>query len=349
VNSAVDVPLSVSAAPSLAPTTARPRIGFLGLGWIGQHRMRALHDSGEAEVVAIADPSTAALDAARAVVPRAEPVSGLPALLDAGLDALVIATPSAQHADQAIAALERGVAVFCQKPLGRDAAEAQRVVDAARAADRALGVDLSYRHTRAVRAVHELVRAGSLGEIFAADLVFHNAYGPDKAWFYDRAQAGGGCVMDLGVHLIDLAFFILGRPKLVDVHSQLFAGGCKLEPRPSQVEDYALATLVFDNGAVARLACSWKAHAGRDCVIEASFHGTRGGASFRNVNGSFYDFTADAMTGTSTRRLVQPPDAWGGAALIEWTRRLRTSGAFDPGALSLVELARAIDRIYGRA
>jgi hypothetical protein len=54
------------------------------------------------------------------------------------------------------------------------------------------------------------------------------------------------------------------------------------------------------------------------------------------------------MTGTSTRRLVEPPDAWGGATLIEWARRLRTRRAFDASALSLVELARTIDRIYGR-
>src|SRR5207237_4413923 len=115
-------------------------------------------------------------------------------LLDGDADAIVIATPSAMHAEQAIAALERGKAVFCQKPLGRNADETRRVVDAARANDRLLGVDLSYRFTDALLKVRDVVQSGELGEIFAADLVFHNAYGPDKRWFYDPKLSGGGCV-----------------------------------------------------------------------------------------------------------------------------------------------------------
>src|SRR5947199_289519 len=82
-----------------------------------------------------------------------------------------------------IRALKRGAAVFCQKPLGRTAAEARAVIDAARAADRLLCVDLSYRFTDGMRRIRELVRAGALGRVYAVDLVFHNAYGPDKAWF----------------------------------------------------------------------------------------------------------------------------------------------------------------------
>ena len=77
-------------------------------------------------------------------------------------------------------------------------------MDAAREADRLLGVDLSYRHTEAVRRIKALIDDGRLGDIFAADLVFHNAYGPGKPWFFDKNQSGGGCVIDLGVHLVDL-------------------------------------------------------------------------------------------------------------------------------------------------
>ena len=103
---------------------------------------------------------------------------------------VVIATPSALHAEQSIRALDAGAAVFCQKPLGRDAAEAASVVAAARAADRLLSVDFSYRFTRGMEAIAGLIRGGELGHVFAVDLVFHNAYGPGKPWFYDRAQSG---------------------------------------------------------------------------------------------------------------------------------------------------------------
>ena len=87
---------------------------------------------------------------------------------------------------------------------------------------------------------------------------------------------------------------------------------------------------------------------GADAVIEASFHGTSGGAAFHNVNGSFYDFVAEQYDGTRTTVLEQPPDAWGGRAAVEWARRLAVNPHFDPGAERLVEVAAAHDAIYGR-
>src|SRR5215210_8839874 len=131
-----------------------PRVGFLGVGWIGHARMRALLDARLVEPAGVADVDPQL---------RARAAGGLPAvetldeLLELRLDGLVIATPSALHAEQAQAALERGVAVFCQKPLGRDAGEARAVVDAARRADRLLGVDLSYRHTEAARRAKDAI------------------------------------------------------------------------------------------------------------------------------------------------------------------------------------------------
>jgi predicted dehydrogenase len=127
--------------------SAKPRVGFLGVGWIGRHRMEAMLATGGIEAVAIADPSPDNAAEAAKLAPRARIVGSLDDLLGQGLDAVVIATPSALHAAQSIRALEAGAAVFCQKPVGRSAAEVQAVVDAARAADRLLGVDLSYRCT----------------------------------------------------------------------------------------------------------------------------------------------------------------------------------------------------------
>src|SRR5262249_2128900 len=111
-----------------------------------------------------------------------------------------------------------------QKPLGRTAAEVEAVVDAARTADQLLAVDLSYRFTEGMRLIRGLVGSGKLGRIYAADLVFHNAYGPDKGWFYDAALSGGGCVMDLGVHLVDRALWMLDFPAVGEVSARLFCG-----------------------------------------------------------------------------------------------------------------------------
>lgn len=323
----------------------RPRVGFLGTGWIGRHRMEAMLATGAIEAVAFADPSTEGAALAQALAPNAMQVDGLDALLAIGLDGIVIATPSAMHAEQSIRALEAGVAVFCQKPLGRTAAEVEAVIAAARTADRLLGVDLSYRHTAGMQAIAERVRSGALGQVFAIDLVFHNAYGPDKPWFYDPAQSGGGCVIDLGVHLVDLALWTLGFPAVGDVHASLRTQGAPLGVM--QVEDYATAS--FRAGAAdVRLACSWRVHAGTDAEIAAVFYGTEGGAALRNIGGSFYDFVAERFTGTSKAVLASPPDAWGGRAAAAWAAQLASSTRFDPEAEHFARSAEVLDRIYGR-
>ncbi len=324
------------------------RLGFLGVGWIGRHRMAAILETGVAEAWLIAEPCAELAAEAAKLAPQAMVVDGLPELLAAGLDGVVIATPSALHAEQSIACLQAGAAVFCQKPLGRTVAETRAVVAAARAADRLLGVDLSYRFTEGMRAIRERIAAGQLGRVFAADLVFHNAYGPDKAWFYDPALSGGGCVMDLGVHLVDLALWALDFPEVVGVSSRLFAGGAPLALPAGTVEDYAVATLELATGACVRLACSWRLQAGCDAVIEADFYGTEGGAALKNVGGSFYDFTACAYRGTSRETLASPPDAWGGRAAADWARRLAAGIRFDPEAERLADVAEVLDQIYGR-
>jgi predicted dehydrogenase len=340
--------LALSHSRTLALPSRTPALGFLGVGWIGRNRMEAVRDSGGARVAAVADSSEEMVGAALAAAPGAVAAEGLEGLLEAGVDGVVIATPSALHAEQAVRALEAGCAVFCQKPLGRTAAEARRVVDAARAADRLLAVDLSYRFTEAAWAVREQVRSGALGRVYAVDLVFHNAYGPDKPWFYDPALAGGGCVMDLGVHLVDLALWTLGFPAVERVDARLFAGGERIRGEPDRCEDYAEATLDLAGGAVVRLACSWRLPAGRDAVIGAAFYGSEGGAALRNEGGSFYDFAAEAYRGTAAETLASPPDAWGGRAAVDWARRLAAGEGFDAEAERLVEVAAVLDRVYGR-
>ena len=325
-----------------------PRLGFLGVGWIGRHRLEAMTAAGGVEILGLADGSPDALGEAAKIAPRAATVGTLEELLELSLDGLVIATPSAQHAHQAITALERGVAVFCQKPLGRTAEEVGSVVAAARRADRPLGVDLSYRFTTAMTRIADLVRSGELGSIYAADLVFHNAYGPDKPWFYDPTLSGGGCVMDLGVHLADLALWVLGFPQVTEVSSRLFANGRPLEVPAREVEDFALATIGLETGTVVQLACSWRLHAGRDAVISAAFYGTQGGALMRNVGGSFYDFEAELCRGTTRSQLASPPDAWGGRAAVAWARGIGAGQGFGREAERLVDVAHVLDQIYRR-
>jgi predicted dehydrogenase len=328
-----------------------PHVGFVGVGWIGRHRLEALARSGQARVAAVVDPDPTMREQARLLAPHAPGFSSMEAVLQMApaLDGVVIATPSALHAAQCEQALDRGLAVFCQKPLGRSAAETRAVVGAARRANRLLGVDYCYRHTTALCRVRDLVQSGALGDVYALELTFHNAYGPDKAWFHDRRLSGGGCVMDLGTHLVDAALWLLGFPHLGAVSARLHRGGRLLSPSAPDVEDHAVARLDLQGGTVANLRCSWNLPAGRDAVIAVEAFGTRGGAAFRNVQGSFYDFVAERFVGTRTETLVGPPDAWGGRALTAWAAALREGRRFDERAGGeLVRVAEAIDAIYGR-
>ncbi|MFL5862404.1 MAG: Gfo/Idh/MocA family protein [Solirubrobacteraceae bacterium] len=325
-----------------------PRLGFLGVGWIGRQRMQALHDDGGIQAVALADVDAAARDAAAREIPGVQALQSLDELLEVGLDGLVIATPSAQHAEQAVAALERGIAVFCQKPLGRTAHEAQRVVEAARGADRPLAVDLSYRTLRATGAARQAIADGEIGEPFAAELVFHNGYGPDKPWFSSRRMAGGGCLMDLGTHLVDLGLWVTDSRRVTVEWAHLLRRGRPLrEGGDDAVEDFALAELCTAAAMSVRLACSWYLPVGRDCAFECTVYGTEGAVSIRNVGGSFYDFIAHRHSGTRSEVLAQPPDAWGPRALADWAQALAAGGGFDPGTgEQLVERAAILDEIY---
>jgi predicted dehydrogenase len=151
--------------------------------------------------------------------------------------------------------------VFCQKPLGRTAPETAAVVAAAEAPT-GCSASTCRTATRGDGPAARPVAAGEIGDVFAADLVFHNAYGPDKPWFRDPALSGGGCVIDLG--------HAPRRPRAVGPRrlgrvrrARLLCGGRPLRPEDRTVEDYAVAQLDFTRGVVATVACSWNLHAGR--------------------------------------------------------------------------------------
>ncbi|MGH7908069.1 MAG: Gfo/Idh/MocA family protein [Candidatus Binataceae bacterium] len=326
-----------------------PRIGFLGSGWIGRMRMESLSRSGAAEISAIADPSPQARIEARAIAPQARILTHLADLLEQELDGIVISTPSASHAIQALAALEKGIAVFCQKPLGLTAAEARSVVDAARQANRALGVDFGYRLTAGMRLIRSLARSGELGKIYHLQLSFHNCYGPDKSWYYDRKLSGGGCLIDLGIHLIDLALWLMDFPPTRALSSSLFHDGREIAANDFvSIDDHALASIRLGEDAIANISCSWKRAIGQDAFFQVIVHGAAGAAEMCNVDGSFYDFRACHYHGRGRRVLCSPPDEWGGRGLIDWARRLGDGGVFTDDAMQFVRVAEVLDTLYGR-
>jgi predicted dehydrogenase len=300
-------------------TSPRPRIGFLGAG-TGRHRMEAL----------------ACDDLAR--------VGSLEELPEHELDGVVIAAPTALQAEQAVAALERGLAVFCRNPCVGDAEETRKVLRAAREADRLLAVDLSYRHVEALRAAQGLVADGEIGLVHSLDLTLHNARGPDRPWSTRAELSGGGCLVDLGTHLVDLALWFTGAGEYAVETARI------LSLQGHEVEDQASAELALGNDeARARLACSWFQPAGAECAFECTAWGTDGAVSVRNVGGSFHEFRAELWRGTAAEAIVEPPDTRSSRAIGDWAQRLTGSRRYDPAADELQLLAEVIDDVYAEA
>jgi predicted dehydrogenase len=328
-------------------TGAKTELAFVGTGWIGLNRMKALMDEGVSKAVAIYDSDTKNARKAAEIAHGAVILNDFDDLLETRPEGIVIATPSAMHAEQCIKALHRGIPVFCQKPLARNAEETRTVISAAYVANRHLGVDMSYRYTDGMQKIYHRHR-NDLGRIFAVDLVFNNAYGPDKQWFYNKKLSGGGCLLDLGVHLVDLALWVLGFPEISSVSSAVYMKGKLMDTEKDFTEDYATAQLITSDDILMRLVCSWTLHAGQDADIRASFHGTRGSALFHNLNGSFYDFETVIARGTKREVVSTPPDDWGGKAIVNWVRELQESNLFRESSFLYYNTAEAIDRIYRR-
>ena len=333
-------------------TARRPRLGFVGLGWIGAMRLEAVagkagvNGAGGAEVVAICDASPGRLESTARNHAGAACFQNYDDMLSQAaslrLDGVVIATPNALHAPQALAALGRGLAVFCQQPLALDAGSARSLVDAARQARRRLAVDDAYRFTEGARCLRELIAGGALGRVLLLDAAFHNAFGPDKPWCFDPELSGGGALIDQGVPLIDLAFWLLGDPEVRAVTGSTLRTGAV----QGAVEDFASARIEMAGGTVMSLAASWHAHAGQDCVIRSQVLGSAGGADFHNVAGSFYDFELARFDGSGTTIETRESRGWINRAVLHWVERLGVDPGFDPAVERSVAVSAVVDAVY---
>ena len=261
----------------------RVGLGFAGLGWLGESLIKELSAFPELHLAAVQDPAG---DLAADVAARySSPWHGTEyenLLTAPNVDAIVICSPNFLHVPQARAALQAGKHVLVQKPLALSPADARATIDLAADAGRLLFVDYSYRYLDTVRALREALPA--IGRVRRLTGTFHNIYGPGKAWFFDPALSGGGALIDLGIHLLDLALELLG-PAAVHLES---ADLSFAQRHP--VEDTARLLLRLDE-APFDLVVSWNAALP---MTEITFEivGERGRLRWENVDGSFFHFRA---------------------------------------------------------
>jgi predicted dehydrogenase len=274
---------------------------------------------------------------------------------------LIIGTPAGEHAAQATAALERGIAVFCHHPIAEGAGDATRIVDLARDCDRLVGVDFRYRQVSGVPEMAALVRDGAIGDVFSVELAYHTAHGPEAASDAPASPShdtGGdaaattaastGCLLELGSHLVDLLLHVLDAPPVHTVSGRRYVSGRRLPPGARMAEDHATAEITLGRDITARLACSWRASLGRESVIDARFIGTRGALRLRNVHGSSTAFRVEQHEGTRTRTIGGTLDAWSGRVACAWARRLATDPTFDESALRIPLVSTIIESIVAQ-
>lgn len=189
------------------------RVALLGAGYIQNVHARAVLEHPNGELVAIAnwrEPSARVL-AERYGIPRVstdwEEIVSAP-----DVDAAVVATPNALHAPQAVALLRSGKHVMVEKPMAMSVGECDEMIEASRASGASLMVAHCWRFREEVRAMRDRISARELGEVVKTrGYGVHTNWGP-SGWFVDPALAGGGALVDMGVHAIDTARFLLGDP-----------------------------------------------------------------------------------------------------------------------------------------
>ena len=244
------------------------RIGVIGCGTIAQFHLQAIQELGEeaATVVALCDLKEERLDAFRQICPGARTAVDFAEMLSPGdLDLVLVTTMPNTHAAVAVAALEAGAHVLCEKPFAMNATEAQTVLDAAESANRQFQLCTNMRYLPTSRYLRDLVTSGKVGSpLFCRTWASHR----NPPWWkphYHRPVSGGGVLASTLIHSLDLAIWVSGCPNPVSVRAvahKVFPtkrGPLATEEvkRDYDVEDLLVAFVRFDDGSVFALESNW--------------------------------------------------------------------------------------------
>jgi predicted dehydrogenase len=359
---------SSSPSPTDDPNAdGKLRVGIIGCG-AGVFHLEGYQEEPRARVVALAglDTDRCRTLAGRFDVPRIyREYQEL--LADPSIDAVSVAVPNHLHLPVVKAAVEAGKHVLVEKPLARNAAEGQQMVDAARKAERLLAICFNRRHRHDVELLHAHVAAGGFGRVYYAKAFWMRRSGIPGlgTWFTSKEQAGGGPLIDLGVHVLDMALWTMGNPTVVAVSAATFAeigtqGKGNWPGRRSreagdgayEVEDLATAFVRMEDGAVLHLETSWAAYTSAGDDFGITLMGSKGGAeiyakdyALTGTLKTFGDFEGVPLDGEP--RLVKK----GGHA--EVIKRFVTSilegKPAEPSGEEGLDRARLVDAIYRSA
>ena len=269
------------------------RVGIIGAGGVARyahiHGYQALED---AEIVAICDVNEDRLKKMAAEYKIPKTFREYQDLLKEDLDAVSVCLPNYLHSQVTVAALEAGKNVLCEKPMAINAAEAKKMLEAAKRTGKKLMVGFHRRFGQEAQVLKGFIERGELGNIYyikATNLRRRSIPGAG-GWFTTKRLSGGGVLIDIGVHNLDLAFWFMGHPKPTSALGVTYQKFSHLKRVPTRfgdmdekgvvdVEDMALGLIKFENGAAVFLEVSWAAHIGGGGTREFRILGTKAGAT----------------------------------------------------------------------
>lgn len=275
------------------------KLGIIGAGAIGRAHLQAAKNAG-VEVTCVADVAGDSARAAAASFGIARSTDKPAELLASpDVDAVVICVPNKFHAPLSIDAMKAGKDVLVEKPMAMSAAECRRMIDAAAKNKRILQVAFRQRFTSVARTARQFIEAGRLGQIYHAKTNYYRRRGVPGlgGWFTTKSLSGGGPLIDLGVHIIDLALYLMNSPRPLRVSGKVYAKfGCRMKdylyegmwagpPRLEgvcDVEDSAHALVRLEGGTTLEINATWAGNFPENSVQNLiGFFGDKGGMAFQ--------------------------------------------------------------------
>lgn len=271
----------------------RLRVGVIGCG-VGMLHLEGFAEEPRVQVVAIAGLDEKRCRELAGTFGVARVYRDYQDLLaDPDVEAVTVAVPNILHYPVAIAALEAGKHVMVEKPLARSASEGEKIIAAAQRAGLVLGVVFNRRGRQDVQILKREIEKGNLGNIYHARAFWMRRSGIPGlgTWFTSKEMAGGGPLIDLGVHVLDMALWVLGNPPPRRVSAATYA---ELGPQgrgqwqggrfkqavgePYEVEDFATAFIRFEGQLTLQIDTAWAAYTGHGDEFGLSVLGDNGGA-----------------------------------------------------------------------
>jgi predicted dehydrogenase len=334
------------------------RCAVIGLG-MGRVHAKGFAECPDSRLVAVADVDPKRLEAhAQMVGGHEHCYSDYQEMLRREKpDVVGVALPNCLHAPVTIAALKAGAHVLCEKPMAMNVKQAQSMMAAARKAKRQIGINLSYRFTPQAKALRDLADSGALGKVYHAYTSWtrRDGFPGMGGWFGQKKLSGGGPLIDLGVHRLDMAMWLMGGPQPVTVsgqaHYEIGVPRGKAQKKAYDVEDFACGFIRFKNGASLVFEISWGGHQADPEEMCTHVMGTEGALVHRNEGGG-YNFVAEYHTEKNGHKLsakVLPGASAQGNAYADFVHAVQGRKPFLATAEDGLRVQQVLDGLYASA